>query len=110
MSFIRFIAVLEVLAECPKGATAGYVQSRNVHLTHTQIKKTLKELVGEGMVRVEGLQYRPHIVSSVYHINAKAREYIGYVADKYDRTELQHQLFELNDHRLNQGAYTEGVK
>jgi len=48
--------------------------------------------VGEGMATVEGLQYRPHIVSSVYHITEKAREYIGYVADKYDVNEMQQML------------------
>lgn len=89
MSFIRYISVLEALTMFPAGASVGKVASTNLVLSHTQVKKTLRDLVGEGMVREEKVQYRPHILSTIYHITEKAREYVGYVADKYDAAELQ---------------------
>jgi len=92
MSFIRYIAVLEVLADSPTGATVGFVQSMNLTYTHTQIKKTLRELVGEGMATVEGVQYRPHIVSSKYHITEKAIEHLNYVMSKFLKHERQQEI------------------
>jgi len=93
MSFIRFISVLEALAMRGAGATVGKIAATNPVYTQAQLKATLKDLIGEGMVTVEKVQYRPHIMSNVYHISEKAREYVGYVADKYDAAELQKTMF-----------------
>lgn len=92
MSFIRYIAVLEALAMAPAGASTGVVARLCLQFTQSQVKRTLSDLVGEGLVREEKVQYRPHILSTVYHITEKAREHVGYVADKYDRTEHQKQM------------------
>lgn len=92
MSFTRYTGVLEVLAESPKGATVGQIQKLNNFMTRGQIERTLRDLIGEGFVRTEKVQYRPHIHSNIFHIEPRAAEYCGWVFSKYERTEHQTEL------------------
>lgn len=89
----RYIHIFEVLAQSPVGASIGRISGMSAgEYSHAQIKRTMGELVSDGFVSVEKVQYRPHIQSSIYRMTEKAREYFGYVVDKYDRHEQQHML------------------
>lgn len=90
--FTRYIAVLEVLAKSPAGATVGQVQKWNVHLSRGQIERAMRDLIAEGHVRTERVPYRANVMKNVYHIEERAVEYCEYVVKGYDATAHQKTL------------------
>lgn len=92
MSFIRYMFVLNLLATAEVGMTAGQIHKQLPNLSVAQIKLTVNELVGEGMVREEKVQYRPHIVATIYHFTKAGRDTCAYPVMYFDNRLKQRQM------------------
>jgi len=83
MSFIRYMAVLNVVSQAETGLTAGQINKLLPMLSVAQIKLTMRDLVGEGVAIETKWQYRPHIQASVYTLAKVTAQQCAAIARNY---------------------------
>jgi len=83
MSFVRYMAVLNVISQAEVGMTAGQIQKLLPMLSTAQIKLTLRDMVGEGALIETKWQYRPHITASGYTLAKVTAQQCAAIARNY---------------------------
>lgn len=83
MSFIRYMAVLNVISQSDLGLTAGQIQKSLQVMSLAQIKLTLRDLVGEGAIEEFKYQYREHIVATRYTLTKVTAQQCAGIARNY---------------------------
>ena len=83
--FTKMIAVLEVLAAQPNGATVGQIASMNtaMGLSRGQWQRVISGLMDEGFIR-ETTEKHGRTGKRVFHINESAVHYCSYVTRAYN--------------------------
>lgn len=90
MRFNDVMCILDALATCETGATAGFIQrymSRAggypCDLTKSQVERIMKQLTKDAYLRKEVQQHRPGMMKNVYSINPTAIDALASIIDSY---------------------------
>lgn len=106
MSFIRYMAVLNVISQSETGVTSGQIQKTLQVMSLAQVKLTLRDLVGEGAVVETKYQYREHIIASRYTLAKVTAQQCAGIARNYADA-LKQQVMPIANYQDNN---YEGVK